>query len=423
MTATLSGRVTLDDSIFNPEDHAFIRDPYPTFRRLHAGYPVAWHDRLQAWFVSSHELAAAALRDTEHLSIRIDDWEYAPPNYGQKAESEKTGFDRMWEHSLWTIPRDKHIRLRRLAMPAFSRTVMEKIEVRIKDLVNKVFDDIGQADEIEAYSQIGRLIPAAAIARMVGIPRENEAVFEGLAWHMAEAQSPNLSQAERDAAMARVLPGFEMLEALVREYRAMKDPGDGFLGQLVKAQDGDARLSDWDIISLVSAVLVAGADTSIDLHTLALRALLGNPEQKALLREKPELGDAFLLESLRQGVPGKSGLHRYALSDFELGGQRIRKGQRVCPFYSAANVDPQQYPDPERFDMSRSHEGNILFGAGPHFCIGNMLARVQGLLMIREFMARFPDAELVDGTGDIDYDYHHHNARRITRLRIKTNIH
>ena len=83
--------------------------------------------------------------------------------------------------------------------------------------------------------------------------------------------------------------------------------------------------------------------------------------------------------------------------------------------------DPAKWENPNKLDITRRLDGNIVFGAGAHFCIGTYLVRVQGNLMLTEFMKRFPDAELVDGDGKIDYEWTHHNARRINRLMVKTN--
>ena len=82
----------------------------------------------------------------------------------------------------------------------------------------------------------------------------------------------------------------------------------------------------------------------------------------------------------------------------------------------------QKWDKPRQLDITRRLSGNLVFGAGAHFCIGTYLVRVQGSLMIAELMRRFPDAALVNGNGDVEYDYNHHNARRINRLLVKTNV-
>src|SRR3546814_19822898 len=89
---------------------------------------------------------------------------------------------------------------------------------------------------------------------------------------------------------------------------------------------------------------------------------------------------------------------------------------------TAAWVDPAKWENPVQLNIERRLYGNIVFGAGAHFCIGTYLIRVQGGLMIQELMKRFPNAELADGDGHIDYDYNHHNARRINKLIVKTNV-
>ena len=95
----------------------------------------------------------------------------------------------------------------------------------------------------------------------------------------------------------------------------------------------------------------------------------------------------------------------------------MRKGQALMLVNSAAWNDPNKWPEPRRFDITRPQDGNIIFGAGPHFCIGLNLVKAQGSLMIREFSKRFPEARL---TGEIGYDYTHHNARRINRLPVRS---
>jgi cytochrome P450 len=106
------------------------------------------------------------------------------------------------------------------------------------------------------------------------------------------------------------------------------------------------------------------------------------------------------------------------LQDTELGGQVLEKGSFVMPFFSAAALDPAKWPDPYRFDITRNHSGNIIFGAGPHLCIGLNLVKAQGKITIEEFERRFGDtAELV---GAPEYDPMHFSARRITTLMVRT---
>jgi len=406
----------IDATIFNPFAPDFIHDPFPVWSRMREEFPIAWAEYMGLWVVSPHALNFEC---TKHpaLSPSFRYWDKAPP---EKTDSEKTDFDRMNDNSLFFVDLPQHTRLRRLTMPAFAKQVMRQIEERIQDVITDCFDRLGTPEELDVYKDIATQIPIRAISRMVGVPKDAEDLFEhGLVHNLVLTGNPLLSPDQRAAAMAGTLPGFVLLKELIAERRGRADPGNDFLGTLVgTVEDGD-RLSDWDIISLVSALIVAGADTVTDLHTLAINELLRVPEQHQLLLDRPELMEAAILEILRHGSPGKTGLYRFALQDVEIGGQLVRKGQALMLVNSAAWNDPKKWTDPRRFDITRPQEGNIIFGAGPHFCIGLNLVKAQGGLMIKEFSKRFPKAKL---TGEIGYDYTHHNARRINKLPVRTHL-
>jgi cytochrome P450 len=313
------------------------------------------------------------------------------------------------------------MRLRRLTAPAFSRRVMDQIEAHITDAIVAVFDEIENPKNFNIATEIAQKVPVRAIARMVGVPPEASELFEhSLAWNLVRATNPMYSQGDRDQYIEGTLPGYQYLLDTIAARRASADPGQDFIGTLISTVEDGEHLSDWEIVSVISALVVAGADTAADLHTYALYALLSNPEQRRLLREQPELMDAAILEILRWASNGKFGaIPRFPLEDVELGGQILEKGSFVMPMFGPAWSDPAKWPEPRRFDITRSHAGNIVFGAGPHLCIGLNLVKVQGKLMIQEFDRRFGDsAEL---TGEIGYDPMHFNSRRMTSLMVRTN--
>ncbi len=404
------------ESLYQPESDAFLKDPMPFQRRMSKECPIAFYAPWSSWIVNTHKLCAKLMKDPV-LSTRFSEWEFAPQ---PKPEAEKNDFDHMFDSSLFVMSYEDHHRMRKLTLPAFSSRVLEKIERQLKDLIVDCFDQIGEPEFIEVFSQIATQLPIRAISRMVGVPADQEALFDGLAYGIVRAINPAISVEERKTAVERTLPGITMLKEMIAERRALENPGDDFLGTLVKTVDDEGdRLTDWELIGLVGALLGAGADTAVNLHTYILYEMLSHRDQYTLLMENPELMDAALHECLRHGQSGKTGIHRYALEDFEIEGQQVRKGQMVMLNISAANLDEEKYENPEKFDITRSFDNHILFGVGPHHCIGINLAKIQGSLMLQEFMKRFPKAELV---SDPQIDKHHHNARRIIDLRIKTNL-
>lgn len=412
-----SGRIEIDGSIFNPYAKDFIRKPQEVWQRLLREYPIAWHKDLQMWIVNSHALCAEMLKNNAYTP-NYRAWELAPP---AKAEADKNDWDRVFDHSLFVVPTQEHLKLRKLTMPAFSKPVMGKIDGKIRDLIVECFDAIGEAEEFDVYEAIAAKLPGRSIARMVGVPLEMEHFFHEFAVNVVKSTRINLPAKEREAAVQGTLPGFAYFKQQIAERRARPHPGEDFLGSLVSARDGEDALGDYDIVSIILALITAGSDTATDLHTYAIQGLLANPEQFRLLQQKPELMENAIIELLRWGSFGKVPFFRFATEDSVFHGQAIKKGQAIGINISAAWHDPAKYPDWDKLDIQRRLDGNLVFGAGAHFCIGTYLVRVQGGLMISEFIKRFPKAELVNGDGDIDYDYKHHNARRISRLRVKTN--
>lgn len=413
-----AGRIEIDGRIFNPFSHDFIRNPDPVWQRLLRDYPIAWHRDLQMWVVNSHELCERMLKDNQFTpNYRL--WEHAPP---VKPESEKNDFDRMTDHSLFMVSPEQHLRLRKLTLPAFSRGVMSSIDAKIRDLIVGCFDEIGQADEFDVYSQMSVKLPVRSIARMVGVPTDKEKLFHKFSNCCVKATRINLPPREREQAIQDSLEGFAYFKQQIAERRARPHPGDDFLGTLVGTVIDDERLDDWDIIAVISALITAGSDTAIDLYSYLIYALLSHPDQFELLKRKPELMENAILEMLRWSAFGKLPFFRFASQDATFAGQPIRKGQAILVNLTAAWHDPAKWTEPNRMDIARKLDGHLIFGAGAHFCIGTYLARTQATVTLQEFLRRFPNATLANGTGDVEYDYNHHNARRIIRLKVATNL-
>lgn len=417
-TQTSADRIEIDGRTFNPFSHDFIRNPDPVWQMLLRDYPIAWHKDLHMWFVNSHELCEKMLKDNRFTpNYRV--WEHAPP---PKAEAEKNDFDHMTDHSLFMVTPAAHLRLRKLTLPAFGRPVMHKIDATIRGLIVDAFDSIGTPEEFDVYTMLSTKLPTRAVARMVGVPEQDDAIFHKFSNSCVLATRINLAPKQRDQAIQDSLEGFAYFRKEIARRRSLPHPGDDFLGSLISAKDGDDSLSDWDIIAVISALITAGSDTATDLYSYLIYALLSHPEQYELLKQKPELMENAILEMLRWSAFGKLPFFRFAAEDIDFAGQSIKKGQAICVNLTAAWHDPKKWVNPNDVQFTRNLDGHLIFGAGAHFCIGTYLARTQATITLQEFIRRFPNATLVNGNGDVEYDYNHHNARRIIRLKVQTNV-
>ena len=328
------------DHFFNPASKEFIHDPVPTLEKLSAEHPISRFDAWQAWLITGHQNIITCLLDTR-LSTDFNLWEHAPD---KKPVEEMDAFEKLMNNNLFFLDRKNHLRLRKLALPAFSPRIMEQMKQRFSILVKERFDEIGRPDSFNFASEIAEIVPTQAIASLVGIPREKFPIFDSLAYGVVRGINPMLSPEERKEAIKGVPEGLDLLNELIDERRA--NPGDDFLSTLILAEDEGSKLSNLEMCALVGAVLGAGSDTAVDLHSYLIKNLLQHPGEFESLKLDQTLVQGAISETLRYESSGKTGLARYASEDLEICGNLVKKGQMVQLITSTAGMDPTIYQDP-----------------------------------------------------------------------------
>jgi cytochrome P450 len=191
------------DHFFNPSSKDFIHDPVPTLEELCAEYPISRFDAWQAWLVTGHANIIKCLLDTR-LSTDFNLWEYAPP---KKPLDEMDAFEKLMNNNLFFLDRKNHLRLRKLALPAFSPRIMEQMKARFSVLVKERFDEIGTPNSFNFAAEIAEIVPTQAIASLVGIPRDKFPIFDSLAYGVVRGINPMLTPEERKDAIKGVPEG------------------------------------------------------------------------------------------------------------------------------------------------------------------------------------------------------------------------
>lgn len=402
---------------YTPQSEEYLEDYRTVVDRLFTKTDerIGWYEPWMAWIVTSHDLCKKILAD-ERLTPNFMKWKFAPP---EPAEEDKNDFERMLDNALFRLEKLPHRRVRRLSSKAFAARMTQRIEDQIEDVIVAAFDKLDGRSHFNVAETLSIDIPRGAMSRLVGIPPEKEAIFHKLGWAMVRYNGIATTGEDREELLRAALEGVAMLRGVIDPRCELSDPGDDFIGMLLKAQEGDDRLSDWEILGIVAAMIAAGSDTAGDMHPTLLYALLSNPDQFDILKAKPELADNAVTEILRYEAFGKVGLHRFALEDVEFDGITVKKGEQVIIAAQAGGLDPKQWERPLELDIERNLNGNIVFGVGAHVCAGLFLAKIQARLMLREFVKRFPDAELAEPPTR---DPAHYNARHITKLFVKTNV-
>ena len=199
-------------------------------------------------------------------------------------------------------------------------------------------------------------------------------------------------------------------------------PADDLLTALIRAHDdGGDRLSDTELVTLILTLVLAGHETTAHLIANATAALLGHPDQLALLRADPGLWRGAVNELMRWCGPALLTQLRYAAVDLELGGTALRRGDAVEAVLVSANFDPRVYAEPDRLDVTRlvdTHgDGHLGFGHGPHYCLGAALARQEGEVALRGLFDRFPNLALAADPAELAW-MPMPGARRLTELPV-----
>ncbi|MBD9721742.1 cytochrome P450 [Streptomyces caniscabiei] len=355
----------------------FTENPHPVYAALRARGPVhrvrlPKHDaHHEVWLVVGYEEARAALAD--------------PRLSKDGAKVGRTFLDEelIGKYLLVADP-PQHTRLRRLIAREFTGRRVERLRPRVQEITDSLLDAMlprGRADLVESFAYP---LPLTVICELLGVPEPDRAAFRNLS---TEAVAPSSGESEY-AAFVQLAA---YLEQLVEDKRCAP-PADDLLSALIRTTDEDGdRLSPAELRGMAFILLIAGHETTVNLITGAVHALLTHPGQLAEVRADPSLVDAVVEETLRHEGPVENATFRFAAEPLEIGGTVVPAGDAVMIGLAAADRDGARYPGPDRFDIHRDTRGHLAFGHGIHFCLGAPLARMEAGVALRALLRRCPD--------------------------------
>ncbi|MFC5663823.1 cytochrome P450 [Kitasatospora misakiensis] len=401
--------------IFRPETYA-EGVPYELLRELRAEAPVCWVEEPAAgawpagpgyWAVLRHADVKAVLRAPELYSSHLGATQIRDPDSPADLDFART--------MMLNQDPPGHSRLRRIVAGAFTpralRELADGIEQHAADTVRQVRAR-GEADFVRLPADL----PVRTLARIMGVPEQDRLLLQDWADRVIGYQDADhadsrtvdpaaLSDLGR-AALAhrpttRTTPDGRPVNP--RSHAALTDmfayahalaerPRPGSV--LARMRAGGLDTAEFETTFFLFAV--AGNETVRNALPGGLYSLLSHPDQYRLLLRRPELIDSAVEEMLRHWPPVVD-FRRTATRDVELGGRRIRRGDKVVVYHASANRDETVFPDPDRFDITRTPNDHVSFGHGPHFCIGARLARLQMTAMLRHVLTGLPALELAPG--------------------------
>jgi cholest-4-en-3-one 26-monooxygenase len=367
--------------------------PHEWFTELRREAPVFWHEGDPSfdgpqggagpfWCVTGYEDVVTVNRDNATFS-----------------SAEKLVF--MWdpdeenlEHQqLLMINMDPplHTRYRRLINKGFTPRMVSELESTMRKRTIDIIDRVADRSECDFVVDIASELPLQVIADLMGVPQDDRHKLFDWSNRMIGAEDPEYAITEEITQQAS-MELYAYANALAAQKRV--DPKDDLISVLTHAEVDGEMLSEIELDLFFLLLTVAGNETTRNLISHGMVALLEHPDELAKVRANRALLPGAVEEMLRWASPVMH-FRRTATRDVELGGQQIKAGDKVVIWYISANHDEQAFKDPFTFDVSRSPNEHVAFGGGgPHFCLGANLARMEIQVMFDELLNRFDDIEM-----------------------------
>ncbi|HUD80706.1 MAG TPA: cytochrome P450 [Streptosporangiaceae bacterium] len=371
-------------SLASLADPAVLPDPYPVLAALREASPFTDLDGALV-VAGRHADCSAVLRHPNASSER---------GRSLLAPNARRVRDRP---SFLSLDPPDHTRLRRLVSKAFTPRTIARLEPRIRAITAELLGAAAAAGQLEVVSQLAYPLPVRVISELLGVPVEDHPRFAGWSARLASSLQPGFgmnpeeAQARADAAQAASDEFAGYFRELIARRRA--SPSDDLLSQLIRVDDAGQMLTEDELIATCVLLLVAGHETTVGLISNAILALLRHPGQLALLREDPGLAGGAVEETLRFDAPVQL-TGRVARGGLPVGEVAAPDGALVLLLLAATGRDPDVFPDPDVFDIRRGAVHHLAFAAGPHFCLGAPLARLEATIALQEFAAMADGAEL-----------------------------
>lgn len=366
------------------------QEPHELFTRLRAEGPVVPIEDGRLFAVTRHQPVQEVMKNHAKFS-----------SAGMRnAFQEILGIEpiRDEQDTIISVDPPAHARLRSLVSRPFTPREIARREPRIRAIARELLAELRGKERFDLVQDFSTPLPIRVIAEMLGVEPERHADFKRWSDALVIDNNRRSSELERRVNAARdQLEGY--FDRIIAERR--KSPRDDLISALVQAEEGPERLTPREVMDMCMVLLVAGNITTTYLIGSAMKALLENPRQLAMLRRHPELMSNAIEEALRFEGPAVA-LFRRTQHTVDLDGFEIPAEKLVCALIGSANRDERVFNEPERFDITREPRNHIAFGHGVHFCLGAPLARLETRVALELILASFPGLAIDGDVQRID---------------------
>lgn len=371
----------------------FKADPFPFYAALRAEKPVcrARLGQMEGYLVTRYDDVLSVLKD-KRFSKDLRSIENAAELSKRPWTPE---FARALERTMLDQDDPNHARLRALVHRAFTPARIDKLQNRITAIANERLDAVQSTGRTELVRDFALPLPLTVISELLGVSDQDRVKFHKMS--QAFFLPPTVFN------MFRMLPAAWSLIRFLRRMLADRkvNPGDDLMTGLVQAEESGDKLSEDEQVAMVVLLLVAGHETTVNLISSGMLALLEHPEQLEWLKQNPDRIKPAVEELLRYCNPVETATERYATEDLELHGTKIRRGELVLAVLASANRDETHFSRPNELDLTRDPNRHLAFGHGIHFCLGAPLARMEAQIAINLLLKRLPNVRLAVRAKDL----------------------
>ena len=378
---------------FHPLADDYVTDPYPQFRRVRATEPVFYSAELDYWVVARAVDIVAVLRDPETFSPAIAREPVAP--LCPAALVEAAGLRASLQRALVDEDPGTHQQHRRLFGEAFTARRVNRMEPAIRRIVNRYVDRFAGDGRADLVAQLLYPVPALVIFLLLGAPDDEDVLAQWLGSRRVIDEWWRPTDSDQVAMVRAVDRRWSFTRALVDA--ALKEPGDNYLGDMVRLHRGDPGLFTVNYLyNVMFLIQTAGHETTTQAASNGIRALLADRAQWARVCADPSLVPNAVEEILRFDT-SVVGWRRIATRGARIGDRSIPAGAKILLLLGSANHDEAVFERGETFDVGRADAGrHLAFGAGTHFCMGAPLARLEMKILLEELGRRLPHMRLAE---------------------------
>lgn len=385
---------------YDPSDPAMLRDPYPVFAALRSLGGVRWCPALSGWLALDWASVNHVVMTPEVFSAK----RLGQINAHLPEPDRTTATEVLHRLEQWIVFQDppNHSRIRRHLAGAINPKMVHRLRAPAGEITSALLDELAPRDEFDFYTEIGLRLPGYVVMDLLGVPRDRMAEVKAASDHMMLFIGSARGVEDK---YGKALRGANTMANLFRELIADRraHPRDDVVTRMLTSQVGEDMLAEDEIVAAMMMIANGAQETTAHLLSNALLALTEHPDARAKLAGDLEaLIPTAVEEFMRYDSPVLSTARLVAV-DTELGGARLRAGDRIFAVLAAANRDPAAFPDPDALAVTGHPAAHLAFSKGAHFCLGAPVARMEVQVALTEILRRFPGWRITEPVEDIPW--------------------